>query len=415
MRVTARDAANAIATGYRGTVHLTSTDAGAVLAADVAFTAADNGRHTFTGGVRFGTAGNQRVTATDTASPSITGQSGPVLVFLPDATHFDVEIFSSTVTTGQAVDVRVTARNDNNDIDQGYRGTVAFTSTDAGATLPANYTFTAADAGRRTFTAGVAFATAGTQRVTATETARPSVTGQSGPVTVQAAAAVRFVVAPSASTATAGSPVSVQVTAQRADGTTDTAYAGTVRFTSTDPAATLPADYTFTAGDNGRRTFSPGVTFQTAGNQTVTVTATANSAVNGTSPAVLVNAPPPSTTTSTSTSTTTTTSTSTIDDEHVDDDHRAVDHHDHQAVLAADGQRAALDHAGRRLGHRERLRLRRQQDRQPPACSARRCSWARRWPTAPATTRSVVVIPADAAPGNHTIVAQRPQRRVGGQ
>ena len=97
-----------------------------------------DGRHTFTDGVRFGTAGNQRVTATDTATPSITGQSGPVLVFLPDATHFDVEIFSSTVTTGQAVDVRVTARNDNNDIDQGYRGTIAFTSTDAGATLPAD-------------------------------------------------------------------------------------------------------------------------------------------------------------------------------------------------------------------------------------------------------------------------------------
>ena len=43
---------------------------------------------------------------------------------------------------------------------------------------------------------GLAFATAGTQRVTATETARPSVTGQSGPVTVQAAAAVRFAAAP---------------------------------------------------------------------------------------------------------------------------------------------------------------------------------------------------------------------------
>jgi hypothetical protein len=311
VRVTARDAGNAIATGYRGTVHLTSTDGGAVLAADATFTATDNGRHTFTGGVRFGTAGNQRVTATDTASPSITGQSGAVLVVLPDATHFDVEIFSSTVTTGQAVDVRVTARSDLDDIDQGYRGTIAFTSTDAGATLPPNYTFTAADAGRRTFTAGVAFATAGTQRVTAAETARPSVTGQSGPVTVQAAAAVRFVVAPSASTATSGTPVSVQVTAQRADGTTDTAYTGTVRFTSTDAAATLPADYPFVAADNGRHTFSPGVTFRTAGNQTVTVTATANSAVNGTSPAVLVDAPPPSTTTSTSTSTTTTTSTST--------------------------------------------------------------------------------------------------------
>jgi hypothetical protein len=47
-------------------------------------------------------------------------------------------------------------------------------------------------------------------------------------------------------------------------------YTGTVHFTSTDAAATLPADYTFTASDHGFHTFA--VTWATAGTQTLTVT-----------------------------------------------------------------------------------------------------------------------------------------------
>src|SRR5207248_2500995 len=56
-------------------------------------------------------------------------------------------------------------------------------------------------------------------------------------------------------------------------------YRGTVHFTKTDPSslAGVPADYTFGAGDNGAHTFTNGVKFVTAGNQTVTVTDTSNS------------------------------------------------------------------------------------------------------------------------------------------
>jgi hypothetical protein len=47
-------------------------------------------------------------------------------------------------------------------------------------------------------------------------------------------------------------------------------YRGTVHFSSTDPQATLlPADYTFTATDNGQHTFSSGLTLFTPGSQTV--------------------------------------------------------------------------------------------------------------------------------------------------
>ena len=56
---------------------------------------------------------------------------------------------------------------------------------------------------------------------------------------------------------TAGAAFSMTVTAQDAGGTTLTTYTGQVTFSSSDPAAVLPANYTFTTGvgaDNGVHT-----------------------------------------------------------------------------------------------------------------------------------------------------------------
>ncbi|MEA2327073.1 MAG: trimeric autotransporter adhesin, partial [Thermoanaerobaculia bacterium] len=68
-------------------------------------------------------------------------------------------------------------------------------------------------------------------------------------------------------------------------GSTDTNYAGTVHFTSDDPKAVLPPDYTFVPGDAGTHTFS--ATMNSAGpsvgtaNHTITATDLANGAVRG--------------------------------------------------------------------------------------------------------------------------------------
>jgi uncharacterized repeat protein (TIGR01451 family) len=66
-------------------------------------------------------------------------------------------------------------------------------------------------------------------------------------------------------------------------------YTGTVHFTSSDPQAILPADYTFTSGDAGTHTFS--ITLKTLGDQTITATDARSSGFTG-STTVNVNVTP---------------------------------------------------------------------------------------------------------------------------
>jgi hypothetical protein len=85
-----------------------------------------------------------------------------------------------TTPAGEPIDLTLTAFDRNGSIVTGYRGTVQFTSTDGAATLPASYTFTAADAGMRRFPAGLILRTPGAHVVTITDTATASITGSRG-------------------------------------------------------------------------------------------------------------------------------------------------------------------------------------------------------------------------------------------
>lgn len=80
----------------------------------------------------------------------------------------------------------------------------------------------------------------------------------------------------------AGSPFDLTVMAVDSNGNVVPSYTGTVSFSSTDPfPAVLPANYTFTASDQGTHTFSGGVTFFSSGTQTLTVQDTANASLSG--------------------------------------------------------------------------------------------------------------------------------------
>ena len=170
-------------------------------------------------------------------------------------------------------------------------GVVALNSSLAGSVLSA-----VTDNGNGTYTATVKSTVAGTTTITGTLGAAAlasttSVTFVPGPAT--------HLVVSAPGSATAGTSVTVSVTAKDAFGNTATGYLGTVHFTSTDGSATLPGNYGFVSGDNGVNTFP--VTFKTAGSQTVTATDTLTGTINGTTGGVGVNPGPVSQTTSTMT------------------------------------------------------------------------------------------------------------------
>ena len=219
----------------------------------------------------------------------------PVTVTPAAATHLTVSAPAS-VAAGSPFSVTVSAEDQFNNLSTTYRGTVHFTTTDAGSgvVVPADYTFTSGDNGTHTFTNLVNLVTAGPQTVTVTDTTTSSVTGTSGTITVTPAAATHLTVSAPASVA-AGSPFSVTVSAEDQFNNLATTYRGTVHFTTTDAGSgvVLPADYTFTSGDNGTHTFTNLVSLVTAGPQTVTVTDTTTSSVTGTSGTITVTAATP--------------------------------------------------------------------------------------------------------------------------
>lgn len=92
----------------------------------------------------------------------------------------------------------------------------------------------------------------------------------------------------------AGDEAGVTVTAYGADYAIATGYAGTIHFSATDELATLPSNYTFTAGDAGTRFFPGGVTLRTAGPQIVTVADVLEPVVTGSAQVIVGPAAPPS-------------------------------------------------------------------------------------------------------------------------
>lgn len=172
--VTALDAQGNTATGYTGTVHLTSTDPGfADITGDSTLT---NGVGTFYVGLK--TAGTQTITATDTVNSSITGTSGDITVAPGPAVRYVVTA-PSTATVDVSFEFTVTAQDLWGNTATGYAGTVHFTSTAPSAGLPSDSTLTN---GTGTFVAMPM--TAGDLTITATDTVTSSITGTSNTIVV---------------------------------------------------------------------------------------------------------------------------------------------------------------------------------------------------------------------------------------
>lgn len=176
-------------------------------------------------------------------------------------------------------------------VESTYTGTAHFVSSDPLATLPTNYTFTARDAGVRVFVGAVVLHTPGTQTVRALDLATDRVLAEdtfvavAGPATPHGpltGASPDHLALAGLTTGTAGAANSFSVTVQDDTNRTVTDYTGTVHFTSTDPQATLPSDYTFASADAGVHTFTSGVVLRTAGSQSIAVTDKVAPSVSGT-------------------------------------------------------------------------------------------------------------------------------------
>jgi subtilisin family serine protease len=282
--VTAFTASGNVDTGYVGTVNLTRSDPRAVITpSSYTFTGTDAGAHSFS--VILDSAGTQSITATDTVNANMTGGETGIIVQAAAARSLSIAGYPASDTAGVAHGITVTALDPYGNVATGYVGTLAFSSSDGRAVLPAHYTFTAADAGTHTFP--VTLETAGTQSITATDTVNANLTAGENSITVQAAQATRLAVTGFPTPDTAGTSVGVTVTAYDAFGNVATGYAGTLALSSSDAAAVLPPDHTFTVANAG--TYSFLVTLETAGTQSITATDTTTPSLTGAESNIIVN------------------------------------------------------------------------------------------------------------------------------
>jgi hypothetical protein len=280
--VTARDASGNTVTGYTGTITFSSSDAQAGLPASYTFVSGDAGQHTFA--AIFKTSGTQSLTAKDTVTSSISGSQSGIIVNPAAAGSFQVSGFPASITAGVSQNFTVTAKDVYGNIATGYTGTVSFSSSDAKAILPANYTFTSADAGSHVFSATMK--TAASQSLTAKDSVTSSISGSQSGITVNPAAASQLQVSGFPST-TAGIAQNFTIKAQDPYGNTATSYTGTVSFSSTDPKAILPANYTFTSADAGSHVFA--ATMETAASQSLTAKDSVTSSISGSQSGITVN------------------------------------------------------------------------------------------------------------------------------
>jgi trimeric autotransporter adhesin len=240
--VTAKDAFGNTATGYVGTVHVTSSDGQAVLPANNPFVAGDNGTHSGLSATLKTVGTTQAIIATDTVATSITGsQSGIVVVPAAAATLvFSTQPATSTAGSALAGPPAVTVTDAFGNTVSGQPVTLAKNSGPGAFTAGSTLTATSNGSGVASFS-NLVFNTAGGYTLTATSAA---VTVDSSAVTVNSASLAFFTVS-NPGTQTAGTSFNVTATALDAFGNAAngwTSTTGCIVFSgpSNSPNATAP-------------------------------------------------------------------------------------------------------------------------------------------------------------------------------
>lgn len=199
----------------------------------------------------------------------------------PHLDHFDVTGMTDPIPAGQRTNVTVTAIDQYGNTFTNYDGTVSFSSSDSGATLPANYGFSPGDAGVHHFVNEVNFSSTarGAQTVTVTDTVTTTATGSASVTVIEPRRADYFVLSGFQAQIVVNETQIFTVTVHDQYDVVFKSYSGTVNFTSNATAATLPSNYTFDPSDSGTSTF--GVSFHELGLYSLACTDTSNSSLTG--------------------------------------------------------------------------------------------------------------------------------------
>ncbi len=195
---------------------------------------------------------------------------------------------SAVVTAAFATSLAVDVRDAAGRLVQGV--SVTFTALGSGSSGSfgghGSVTVVTNASGRATAPAFIANTIAGSYTVTA-QAAGGSNPTTSFSLTNTPAAATSFSLMGLPPRLVAGTATDFTITARDPFNNIATGYRGTVHFFSSDPNAILPADYTFTAADQGVHTFT-GLILQTAGTHFVVVYDTHDGRIDGVSPSVTV-------------------------------------------------------------------------------------------------------------------------------
>ena len=261
--VVAQNSNGTTVTGYTGTVHFSSSDAAAVLPSDYRFQTSDQGSMNAT--VIFNTSGNQSFTVTDAVSNVMGSQDVPVVADLSLST-----LVASPNAAVAGTPVTITANLVGLDHAPVAGAAVLLSADTCVVTQPNSITNAAGKAA-----GSVTCAALGAQSIAAAATV-DGITQQIAPINVSwiSPIAVALTISGVPTGVTAGASPTAVVTARNSFGGVATTYTGSVRLTSSDSAASLPAAYTYQPSDAGQHHFS--VVFKTAGAQTLVATDAAN-------------------------------------------------------------------------------------------------------------------------------------------
>ena len=216
------------------------------------------------------------------AFPAITVVTGPV-----STTSSTVTASAATIQSGNSTQVRMTSKDINGNIVSG--GGLAVTFTILGGASTGSFGVVTA-AGDGTYTATFTAVASGTATTIHAQIAGAEVSSALPTLSVTPSSLVNYRIYsyPSPSQAGDEGDFSVQVEDHNHNIVTD--YVGTIRFTSSDSLATLPANYTFNLSDAGVKAFK--ATLKSSGVHTLTGTDTISGALVGSQSSITVNAAP---------------------------------------------------------------------------------------------------------------------------